>query len=186
MDLFQQYNQGLPYADFLARHANDMQKERWRKTFEQVQLSPAQCNLLGSFRRRMPVLCLAGAWCGDCISQCPIFERFAHANFVIEARYLDRDEHSDVQKELQINAGNRVPVLVFFSEDGKEVARYGERTLSKYRNLMHEQGGALCPTGITVPGDSLLADVTQDWLDEFERVQWILCLSPRLRQLHQD
>jgi hypothetical protein len=28
--------------------------------------------------------------------------------------------------------------------------------------------------------------VTQDWLNEFERVQWILRLSPRLRQAHGD
>jgi hypothetical protein len=26
----------------------------------------------------------------------------------------------------------------------------------------------------------------QDWLNEFERVQWLLFLSPRLRQLHRD
>jgi len=32
----------------------------------------------------------------------------------------------------------------------------------------------------------LLPAVTQDWLDEFERVQWLLRLSPRLRQLHRD
>ena len=101
-------------------------------------------------------------------------------------RYLDRDEHAEVQRELQINAGNRVPVVVFFSEDGAEVARYGERTLSKYRQMMRDQGGAMCPTGIVIPGDSLLAQVTQDWLDEFERVQWLLCLSPRLRQMHGD
>jgi hypothetical protein len=28
--------------------------------------------------------------------------------------------------------------------------------------------------------------IVQDWLDQFERVQWILRLSPRLRRLHGD
>jgi hypothetical protein len=37
-----------------------------------------------------------------------------------------------------------------------------------------------------IPGDPLLALVTQDWLNEFERIQWLLRLSPRLRQLHGD
>jgi len=105
---------------------------------------------------------------------------------VIQVRYLDRDEHPDAQRELQINGGNRVPVVVFFSEDGYEVARFGERTLSKYRRMMRDQTGAAWPTGILDKGESLLADVTQDWLNEFERVQWILRLSPRLRQLHGD
>ena len=186
MNLFDKYHAGLAYADFLERYANDGQKQRWRQVFEQVKLAPEQRQLLGCFQRRVNVLCLAGAWCGDCINQCPIFEHFAAAAPGIRVRYLDRDEHAEVQRELQINAGNRVPVVVFFSEDGAEVARYGERTLSKYRQMMRDQGGAMCPTGIVIPGDSLLAQVTQDWLDEFERVQWLLCLSPRLRQMHGD
>jgi hypothetical protein len=52
--------------------------------------------------------------------------------------------------------------------------------------MMSEQAGASCPTGLVAPGDRLLAEVTQDWLDEFERVQWLLRLSPRLRRLHGD
>ena len=186
VNLFDKFQAGLAYDDFLARHANDGQKQRWRQVHEQVALSGAQRELLGSFRRTMNVLCLAGAWCGDCINQCPIFERFAAVAPVVQVRYLDRDDHADVQRELQVNGGNRVPVVVFLSEDGLEVARYGERTLSKYRQMMRDQVGASCPTGIALPGDPLLAQVTQDWLNEFERVQWLLRLSPRLRQLHGD
>jgi thiol-disulfide isomerase/thioredoxin len=186
MNLFDKFQLGLPYDNFLARYANDGQKQRWRQVREQVALTPPQRELLGSFTRSMPVLVLAGAWCGDCINQCPIFEHFAAAAPVIQVRYLDRDEHADAQQELQINGGNRVPVVVFFSEDGYEVARYGERTLCKYRQMARDQVGASCPTGIALPGDPLLAQVTQDWLDEFERVQWLLRLSPRLRQKHGD
>jgi thiol-disulfide isomerase/thioredoxin len=183
---FERFQQGLTYFDFLARYANDHQKQRWREAHEQVVLSPAQRELLASFNRTMNVLCLAGAWCGDCIYQCPMFEQFAAAAPVLQVRYFDRDDHADVQRELQINGGNRVPVVLFLSEDGFEVSRYGERTLSRYRRLVQEQAGDACPSGITVPSDALRAEVTQDWLNEFERVQWILRLSPRLRQLHGD
>jgi thiol-disulfide isomerase/thioredoxin len=186
MNLFDKFQTGLAYADFLARHANDAQKLRWRQVHEQVALTPAQRELLASFRRTMNVLCLAGAWCGDCINQCPIFEHLAAAAPVIRVRYIDRDEHADAQQELQINGGNRVPVVVFFSEDGFEAARHGERTLSKYRQMMRDQAGDSCPTGLVLPGDPLLVQVTQDWLNEFERVQWLLRLSPRLRKLHGD
>ena len=86
-----------------------------------TQLTDAQKKLLGTFKREMHVLVLAGVWCGDCSSQCPIFERFAELAPVIQLRYLDRDVHADVQQELKINGGNRVPVAVFFSEDGLEV-----------------------------------------------------------------
>jgi thiol-disulfide isomerase/thioredoxin len=185
MNLFDKFAAGLAYDDFLARYANDGQKQRWRQAREQFALTPAQRQLLASFTRQMPVLVLAGAWCGDCINQCPIFEHFAAAAPVIRVRYLDRDDR-DVQRELQINGGNRVPVVVFFSEDGAEAARYGERTLSKYRQMMRDQASASCPSGLALPGDPLPALLTQDWLNEFERVQWLLRLSPRLRQKHGD
>ena len=186
MNLYDKFAQGLPYSDFIAKYANDGQKQRWKQVHGQIALTPAQQQLLAGFTRVTNIICLAGAWCGDCINQCPAFEHFAAAAPVLRVRYLDRDEHADVQRVLQINGGNRVPVLVFFSEDGVEVARYGERTLSKYRAMMLEMAGASCPTGINLPNDPLLAQVTQDWLNEFERVQWILRLSPRLRQVHGD
>ncbi len=187
MNLYSHFAKGLPYVPFLDKYANPAQKDRWQKAFDQFALSPAQRQLLASFKRQMKVLCLTGAWCGDCSGQCPVFEHFAAAAPVIEMRYFDRDDHADVQKELQINGGNRVPVVVFFSEDGFEVARFGERTLSKYRQLMAQFGGAACPTGILTTAETgLMGQVTQDWLDEFERVQWLLRLSPRLRQKHGD
>ena len=186
VNLFEKYRNSLFYDDFLARYANEDQKRRWRKIYEQVSLSDAARKVLASFQREMKVLCLAGAWCGDCINQCPIFEHFAAAAPVIRVRYLDRDDHRDAQAVLQINGGNRIPVVVFLSEDGQEVARYGERTLSKYRQMVNDQVGSMCPTGIALPGDQMIRAVTQDWLNEFERVQWLLRLSPRLRQIHGD
>ena len=148
MNLYPKYQQGLPYKDFVARYANDVQRERWRLFHEQVALSPAQGELLAAFRCPMPVLVLAGAWCGDCINQCPIFEHFAKAAPVIQTRYIDRDEHADAQRELQVNGGNRVPVVVFFSEDGMEVARYGERTLSSIGNGCAIRRGQVAPPAL--------------------------------------
>jgi hypothetical protein len=186
MSLYDSFAQGLDYDTFVAKYANDAQKDRWRTFHGQVKLTEAQRLLLKEFKRQMPVLCLAGAWCGDCINQCPILAHFAAASPAIQLRFLDRDEHPAVQKELQVCGGNRVPVVVFFSEDGFEVARFGDRTLSKYRAMMQEQAGAGCPTGIVVERDPLIDLVIQDWLDEFERVQWILRLSGRLRKKHGD
>jgi thiol-disulfide isomerase/thioredoxin len=186
MNLYEKHRVGLPYHDFLKRYGTDVHQSRWKQFHEQVTLTDAQRSLLQSFTRTMPVLCLAGAWCGDCVNQCPIFEHFAAVAPTIQLRFIDRDEHADAQQALQINGGNRVPVVVFFSEDGTEVARYGERTLSKYRQMMLDQAGASCPTGISIGKDPLVTQVAQDWLNEFERVQWILRLSARLRKLHND
>ncbi len=186
MNLFEKYQVALPYHDFLTKHGTDVHRERWKGVYDQVQLTDSQTTLLSSFTRKMPILCLAGTWCGDCVNQCPIFERFANACPQVQVRYLDRDNHPEVQKILKVNGGDRVPVVVFFSEDGFEVARFGDRTLSKYRQMMRDQTGSTCPTGIPLGKDPLLVNVTQDWLNEFERAQWLLRLSSRLRQIHGD
>lgn len=186
MNLFEKFAHALPYSEFMARHGTPAHDARWRSVLEQVRLDRDQLALLSQFTRVTNVLVLAGTWCGDCANECPIFERFAEAAPVIRIRYIDRDVHADAQEVLQINGGNRVPVVVFFSEDGFEVSRYGDRTLSRYREMASNQVGASCSTGIVTPGSPILGRVTNDWLNEFERVQWLLRLSPRLRQKHHD
>jgi thiol-disulfide isomerase/thioredoxin len=186
MNLFSEFGVGLPLAQFLAKYGTDAHRARWTQAAEQTVLTDEQLALLRSFTRRTNVLVLAGAWCGDCSAQCPIFERFAEAAPVLVTRYLDRDEHADVQSALQINGGNRVPVVVFFSEDGHEVARYGERTLARYRQLVSQLTGEGCASGFVKGDDPTQRAVVQEWLNEFERVQWVLRLSPRLRGLHKD
>lgn len=141
---FDYFGAALPYGEFLECHGKPSDRARWDATRRRVALSDDQKKLLSGFKRRMNVLVLAGAWCGDCAGQCPIFEVFAEHAPGIVPRYLDRDVHAPAQEELRINGGNRVPVAVFFSEDGMEVARYGERTLTSYRNLVAQLGGESC------------------------------------------
>ena len=186
-DFAKTFDDGLPYDGFLSRYANDEQRRRWTAGFDQTQITPAQRDLLASFTRDMPVLCLAGAWCGDCAQQCPIFHHFELLSPRIRLRFLDRDSHLALADEVAICGGRRVPVVVFLSEDFFEVARFGDRTLAKYRQMIGDlSAGAACSTGLVAP-DRLLANaVVQEWLDQFERAQWILRLSTRLRQKHGD
>jgi hypothetical protein len=186
MDWSGVFAEGLPYTSFLDRYAAPPQRERWDGLHARFGLSAQQKALLGGFTRRMPVLCLAGAWCGDCINQCPLFDHFAQAAPAIELRFLDRDARDDVREALMINGGYRVPAVLFLSEDWFEVARYGERTLSIYRRIAADKLGPACPTGLVAPPQETLAAVTAEWLAEFERVHLLLRLSPRLRQMHGD
>jgi hypothetical protein len=186
MDWMRVFEAALPYASFLNRYASPAQRERWDAMHARIALDSSQLALLDGFVRRMPVLCVTGAWCGDCINQCPAFDHFARTSKVIDMRFLDRDAHPEVADELSINGGKRVPVVVFLSEDGHEVSRYGERTLSTYRRLAASQLGPACPTGLVAPAPDALASTVSDWLGEFERAQLILRLSPRLRQKHGD
>ncbi|MFM9058272.1 MAG: thioredoxin family protein [Planctomycetaceae bacterium] len=180
------FARALPYAEFLAAHATPDQRSRWDAVHAKVALTPAQRQLLAGFVRRIPVLVLSGAWCGDCVNQCPIFARFAEAGPALDVRFLDRDALPDVAAHLKVCGGQRVPVVAFFSEDFAPVLFYGDRTLSAYRAAAAAQFGASCASGVAPPASDALAAVTADWLDQFERVQLILRLSARLREKHGD
>jgi thiol-disulfide isomerase/thioredoxin len=176
----------LPYAAFLDRHAEPRHQERWQRIYEQAAVTDEQHALLASFTRRMYLLCVAGAWCGDCVLQGPVLQRLAEAAPAVELRFLDRDAHPAAQDALMLNAGRRVPVVVFLSDDFEECSRYGDRTISMYRRMAQERLGPACATGIVPPADTYVAAVTADWMTEVERVQLMLRLSPRLRALHGD
>lgn len=180
------FDKGLPYEDFLDKTGSPVHRERWRAVYEQVRLKPVQRTLLEGFTRQMNVFCLSGAWCGDCVNQCPILERIAEVNPLVNLRFLDRDEDAAVRAELSVNGGQRVPVVVFLSEDFYECSRYGDRTLSTYRRMASALLGPACPTGAAPPNGDTLQAVAADWMDEFERVQLMLRLSSRLRGKHGD
>src|SRR5262249_46954707 len=138
-DFYSKFSHGLQYHDFLATHGSPQHRERWEQVRIRVKLTETQREILGGFVRDIKMLCLAGAWCGDCVNQCPIFQAFVEAapktagSPKIDLRFFDRDAHPDLQAALQLCGGNRVPVLVFLSEEGRFCGLHGDRTLAKYR-----------------------------------------------------
>lgn len=185
IDYESKFASALEYGAFLEKYGSSEHRHRWADVYNQFQITDAQRKVLATFVREMNVLCLAGAWCGDCVGQCPIFQHFANACPKINLRFVDRDADPAFASELQICGGARVPVVVLLSEDFFECGRYGDRTLNRYREIAQEQLGAAYPTG-PVPSAQALNEVANDWLREFERVQLMLRLSPRLRQKHGD
>lgn len=177
---------GLTYSEFLEQHGHEGDQRRWKQVHEQSELTDDQNNLLASFVRELNVLVFAGAWCGDCVVQCPILQRFAEAAACIHLRFIDRDKFPELKEHLTICGGARVPQVLFFNEDMQYVGHYGDRTISKYRAMAKTISGAACSSGMVTPGDNVHKQVIQDWLQEFERIQLICRTSPRLREKHGD
>ena len=182
------FDSALTYARYVVTGTEEQQR-RWQQAYElaATAVTAKQRSTIGGFARVMNVLVVSGIWCGDFVQQCALIERLAEANPAkVRVRYLDRDEHKDLSSRLRVNAGDRVPVVVFAAEDFEFCAAYGDRTLNRYRALAVRQLGASCPTGLVAPDQNELADTVQDWADEIERVQLMLRLSPRLRAKHGD
>ena len=184
--LSEKFSTALPYPQYVLTGTAEQQR-RWKQVYDLARLTDAQKQLTGGFVREMKILIVSGIWCGDCVQQCPLQQRIAEGNpGKIDLRLLDRDQHRDLAEQVRINAGDRVPVAIFMAEDYEPCGIFGDRTLRRYRALARKQLGASCPTGIAPPDPDEMAATLQDWLDEFERIQLMLRLSPRLRMTHKD
>jgi hypothetical protein len=184
--LSEKFATALDYDRYL-QTGTDEQRRRWQQVYDAAQLTPQQTQIAAGFTRDMKVLVVSGIWCGDCVQQCPLLHRISQANLTrIELRLLDRDEHRDLSSQLRINAGDRVPVVLFLAEDYEFCGLAGDRTLNRYRALAARMLGPACPTGITAPEQGELAATLADWFNEFERIQLMLRLSARLRQKYGD
>ncbi|MBX3390183.1 MAG: thioredoxin family protein [Phycisphaeraceae bacterium] len=188
------FEHALAYPAYVATGTHH-QQQSWNHfdkiSREHAPLSQIQNELIRSFTRRINILVLSGTWCGDCVHQCPLFQQLAEVSpvstgGVIDLRFVDRDDASELSDAAMICGGNRVPTVIFLNEDFEFVSILGDRSLTRYRAMAAKALGASCPfPGAPVPADEI-AETRQDWLDELERVHLLLRLSPKLRQKHHD
>ena len=178
------HSAGLRWDAYLA--TDPQRAATWGARVARTPITDAQRTMLASFTRRSPMICLSGMWCGDCASQCPLLQAIAMACPMIDLVFLDRDEHLDLAEEVRIAAGHRVPTVLWLTEEYEFVHLLGDRTLSRYRAMARTQLGAACPVPFAEAAADENAAVVSEWTAECERVQWILRLSPRLRELHGD
>ena len=87
--LAEKHAAGSDYQTYVASDPN--RAPQWQAIYERLTLTDEQQQLLASFTRTMPVICLSGTWCGDCVAQGPMFERIAEASDAIDLRWLDRN-----------------------------------------------------------------------------------------------
>ncbi|MBX3379682.1 MAG: thioredoxin family protein [Phycisphaeraceae bacterium] len=188
------FHQAVPYPEYVATGTHH-QQHSWNHfdqlSREHAPLTSAQIDLIKSFTRPINILVLSGTWCGDCVHQCPLFHQLAEVSpaalgGMIDLRFVDRDDASELAEAAKICGGLRVPTVLFLNEDMEFVSIVGDRSLTRYRAIAAKALGASCPLpGAPVPADEI-ADTRQDWLNELERVHLLLRLSPKLRQRHHD
>jgi len=184
--LSQQFSVALTYENYLAS-GKEEQQQRWRRAYEAASLGTTQRELIGGFVRQMNILVVSGIWCGDCVEQCPLIQRVAEANpGKIDLRFFDRDQHADLRDRVVMNGGHRVPVVLFLAEDFHWCATAGDRSIHRYRALAARKLGPSCPIGIVPPDTDELQATLADWINEIERVQLMLRLTPRLREKYKD
>jgi len=102
----------------------------------------------------------------------------------VKLRLVERESSKELQDELRLVGGLRVPVVVFLTEDFWEVGRFGERLLHVYRSKAAREIGRGVDEGVLRP--HALEKEMSDWLDIFKRMLLMIRLSPPLRKRHGD
>ena len=98
---------GLRWQDYLAAHRD--RTAGWGGHLAAARLTEPQRTLLAGFTRRMPVIVLTGAWCGDCAVQCPMLGAIAEACPAADVRFLEQAAHMALAERVRICGGTRVP-----------------------------------------------------------------------------
>jgi hypothetical protein len=185
-DLYRSHwERAVDYESHVAT-GKEVQIARWRGHEAAVHLDDAHRARLAGFIRPMRLLCLSGVWCGDCARLGPVLRAVATVTPGIELRFLDRDSHPELRDLLRIAGAARVPNTLILSEDFYLVDRLGDRSLATYRRMAAEKLGPQCPIGIGPPPADELAAIGDELLDDLERAQLTLRLSPALRQRYGD
>ena len=157
-------------------------KERTDRTPEPTKEQRAR---LEGYNRELNILVYAATWCGDCSRQAPMLKKLADvAGEKVRLRFVERESSKELQDELRLVGGLRVPVVVFLTEDFWEVSRFGERLLHVYRSKAAREIGRGIDEGLLSP--HALELEMSEWVDIFERILLMVRLSPPLRRRHGD
>lgn len=179
------FQQALPYTEFLA-HSDEKYRERWNSYRDSLVIPDDVQVTVQRFSRKLNILVLAGAWCGDCARQCPILAKLGELSTCLDVRFIDNQAVPELRDEYRIHGAARVPVVVILSEDFFEVTRFGDKTLSAYRRKAERELGAACDSGIGLPPAEELQEELREWFSLLERAQLMLRVSPFLRARHAD
>ncbi len=180
------FDAGDSYPAYLAS-GSPHHRAGWDRLHAQIELTPGERGLLGSFVRELNVVVSSGIWCGDCAQQMPVLDHIqSAANGKVTCRFLDRDEHADLAERIMLCGGLRVPIVLILNEDFDLLVLAGDRSLSRYRAMAAKLLGPSCPVpGAELPADEVRA-MTADWVASFEHAHLMARMSTKLRLRHHD
>jgi hypothetical protein len=173
------FAQGLPYANFLAQAAVNVDK------FEQnYKSAPLSAEDLAFFKRAAAqpngpakILAIAEAWCGDVYRELPTVARIAEVTGM-ELRVFLRDENADIMDEFLSNDGKSraIPVFVFYTVDMHHITHFTERSAMAHRELAEIVDHVKVQMGL--PKEATFATAPEDRRQELLR-EVIAKIQPR-------
>jgi len=132
-------SKAITFDEYLSE-ISDERKLNWEKGIETVnnyQLSDKMLDFLKLPSIPLNVIIFSKEWCPECISAVAILKKFSRINESIRLQIIDRDECPELYSLYMPNDDERVPVVLFTSEDYYLVTMWIERPAIKFM-LSHE------------------------------------------------
>lgn len=119
------FDSGTAWPAWLREAQDDDAVRRMEEIRAQVYVEPHEEALLAGVRRRVRVVAIAEAWCGDVQRHAPVLQRLADLAPNVEVRYIRRAQHPDVFVRFLTNGGEAIPKFVFLSAEFVECGNWG-------------------------------------------------------------
>ena len=104
-----------------------MNKERFVRALDATVIKPQDVAVLTRHGAVRNILVITEDWCGTSLAYVPFIARLIDGRPGVELRIFLRDENPDVMDQfLKRGVHRSIPVIAFFDEDMKELARFIE------------------------------------------------------------
>ena len=126
--LKERFNQGQSFQEYLT--AVKENKSLLESNYKQYEVSPESKNILSQVKRKFHVLAITEDWCGDSVRNLPVMVKLVEALPDSELRVIRRDLNLDLMERYALNGKKKIPTVVFFDENFKELAVWIEKPTS--------------------------------------------------------
>ena len=121
----ERFAQGLTLPQYLDQMS--MNRERFQRAIDATVIKPQDVAVLTRHGNVRHILVITEDWCGTSLAYVPFIARLVDGRPGVELRVLLRDENSDVMDQfLKRGVHRSIPVIAFFDDDMKELARFIE------------------------------------------------------------
>jgi len=121
----ERFAQGLTLAQYLGQMS--MNRDRLQRAIDATVIKPQDVAVLTRHGDVRHILVITEDWCGTSLAYVPFIARLVDGRPGLELRVFLRDENPDVMDQfLKRGMYRSIPVIAFFDDDMKELARFIE------------------------------------------------------------
>ncbi len=123
---------GMTFNQWLEKFEKPEAKEKTKTFLKESEFIQEQCRAqLEELKYKQYLLVIAADWCGDCQRNLPIIELISRASDFLNLRILKKEDHLDLL--LKSNGGEKIPYVMFYSQDGYFISNWIERSYKAYK-----------------------------------------------------